>query len=164
MGIIYLHTNQINGKVYVGQTWDTLREGWLSHTSHARRYRGRCPHFHAAIRKYGPEVFDHQVLATADTQEKLDNHERVWIILLRSNDPEFGYNIRSGGGRGYHSESSRAKMRGRVGGGPRRGFRYSEELNQRVAAASTGKTHSPETRRKMSEGLKRKYATVWRPR
>ena len=106
-GIIYLHTNKINGKVYVGQThcakpiyrWGPEGSGYK-----------RTPHFSNAIKKYGWSTFDHQVVAHADTQEGLNNLEKAWIILLRPMDRNYGYNSRSGGDGGVCTEERRVRM------------------------------------------------------
>lgn len=53
---VYIHKNTINGKMYIGQTKQSL----------ARRFRNgegyiNCPHFYAAIQKYGWDNFEHYI-------------------------------------------------------------------------------------------------------
>lgn len=104
-GIIYLHTNLLNGKVYVGQTWGTLKQRWRNGTQYKP-----CRLFQRAIQKYGHAAFDHQVIGAADTQERLDNLEKVWIILLQATNPNFGYNLKSGGSKGRASAATCHKI------------------------------------------------------
>lgn len=115
MGIVYVHTNRVNGKVYVGQTntkpsyrWGKEGNGYKRSTS-----------FRNAIKKYGWDNFDHQIVATAGTQQALDNLEKVWIVLLQATDRNHGYNLTSGGEHGkvysieYCAELSRQR-KGRI--------------------------------------------------
>ncbi len=102
---IYLITNTINGKQYVGQTVQTLEARWKLH-----RHNEKCIALHRAIKKYGAEAFSLAVLETCSTIEQLNEAERAWIEKLNTRVPN-GYNIREGGGNGPHSEESKAKMR-----------------------------------------------------
>lgn len=102
---IYLITNTINGKQYVGQTVRTLKSRWSSH-----RHSEKCVALHRAIKKYGAEAFDLAVLETCSTIEQMNEAEHSWIEKLNTRVPN-GYNIREGGGNGIHSEESKAKMR-----------------------------------------------------
>ncbi len=97
-GEIYVHTNLVNGKSYVGQTTKGIASRWELHCRCAR-----SPHtpayktiFSKAIRKYGPEGFEPQVLSRASSQAELDNLEKIWIILLQTKQP-LGYNLSDGG-------------------------------------------------------------------
>jgi hypothetical protein len=49
-GRIYLITNTVNGKVYVGKTIGELRRRWSQHIKVAKK--GSPTHFSNAIRKY----------------------------------------------------------------------------------------------------------------
>lgn len=98
MGIIYKATNNINNKVYIGQTIQPLNTRKSIHKYHAlndnsKEYKNN--HFYNAIRKYGWENFSWEVIDTADTYEELDNKERYWINHYDSINN--GYNIRIGG-------------------------------------------------------------------
>jgi group I intron endonuclease len=93
--VIYLVTNTVNGKIYVGKTVETMDRRWTKHMTSAKR-RSNYP-FHRAIRKYGTSAFTLQVIATAETDEQLRELEIYWIRELRSNDPAIGYNMTKGG-------------------------------------------------------------------
>jgi group I intron endonuclease len=59
-GIIYLITNNINGKKYVGQTTTPLSYRFTNHKSDARNNRGY--YLASAIRKYGEDNFKIEAL------------------------------------------------------------------------------------------------------
>lgn len=90
-GLIYLVTNEINDKVYIGQTVQCLHARISQHKTKLTN----AP-FSRAIQKYGFERFTFTVLATATSQEELDTLEleliRDHIAMLPN-----GYNIQEGG-------------------------------------------------------------------
>src|SRR4051812_16198420 len=95
-GCVYLITNTVNDKKYVGQTITAIKRRWNSHLCDANtRYRGNP--LQKAIRKYGPEAFTITVLGVAFAQEQLDALERDAIELHHANVRHHGYNIRAGG-------------------------------------------------------------------
>ena len=94
MKTIYLHKNKINGKVYIGQTIQPLKNRWKNGNGYKT-----CYYFYNAIQKYGWENFEHIILEQNEnwTQEDLDNKEKEYISLFKANNPKFGYNICEGG-------------------------------------------------------------------
>ena len=104
---IYCHTNRVNGKRYVGQTTDTMEWRWKEHVAAAKRHQG-ARLIGAAIRKYGPDAFDHEVLEViVTTQHDADLIETGWIKRKESRAPA-GYNLTAGGGSsGLHHEDSK---------------------------------------------------------
>ena len=107
--IIYLLTNTINGKQYVGQTSVGLDERWRRHCRYARR--GNPQYLCRAIRKYGPDAFTREILEHT-TVEDVNVREIYWISELKT--LEHGYNMTEGGEgmRGWvPSEETRAKLR-----------------------------------------------------
>lgn len=94
---IYLITNQINEKRYVGQTVVGLKKRFARHISDAKA--GEKFYLHRAIRKYGPDRFTVSLLATAKDQKDqkdLDRLETFWIKMLSTRSPN-GYNSTDGG-------------------------------------------------------------------
>ena len=90
---VYIHTNKVNGKVYIGQTCQSnLNVRW----NNGYGYK-QCPRFYSAIQKYGWNGFTHGILETGLTKEEADDKERFYIALYRSNDWRFGYNVQYGG-------------------------------------------------------------------
>jgi group I intron endonuclease len=103
----YCHTNKVNGKRYVGQTTGTMESRWTEHVHAARQQRGSRL-LGAAIRKYGPDAFDHEVLEViVATQQEADLVETGWIGRKASRAPS-GYNLTAGGGsNGLHHEDTK---------------------------------------------------------
>lgn len=94
MGYIYLITNLINGKVYVGKTTGTLENRWKQHVEAASR--NIDTHLYRAIRKYGAENFKIESLYYGD--ENLNELERYYIKQYNSfQNPTVGYNETRGG-------------------------------------------------------------------
>lgn len=94
MGIIYKVTNQENGKIYIGQTIQTLNERKNKHYYKARQEE-YTTHFINALRKYPEEVFIWEIIDEAEAQEALDEKEKYWIAYY--NSVEEGYNTKDGG-------------------------------------------------------------------
>lgn len=103
-GYIYLITNKVNGKQYVGQTVRTIKNRFDGHISDKNMYISR------AIRKYGKENFKIEEIDIAYNQIELNLIEGVymsWFNTLRPN----GYNIKEIiDGKGNHSEETKQKM------------------------------------------------------
>ena len=89
---VYMHQNKTNGKVYIGQTCQTLDKRWLN----GEGYR-TSRHFYSAIKKYGWNGFTHIILQTGLTSEEADFYEQKYIEEYQSMNQDFGYNLRSGG-------------------------------------------------------------------
>lgn len=157
-GEIYLHYCPISQKGYVGQTRNGLVKRWCDQVK-VTRWKNNPAYKYPlsnAIRKYGKDAFEHQVLAVAKTKQELDNLEKVWIILLQSR--EHGYNLAIGGE-----------------GNP--GLKHTPESKAKISKNRTGKAlgltfnrgrvRTEETRRKISDstlGLKRSSDTCERIR
>lgn len=152
---IYKITNQVNGKIYIGQTITSLQERWRHHL-HASK--GNSTLICKAIRKYGREYFQVKLLATACSQKELDYLEAYFIIICNSQNPDIGYNRTDGGigFRGRHSEATRLKMSQSHKGkpSPTLGRPMSDEQKQKISIANTGKTRSEEARKRYSESKK----------
>lgn len=101
MYYIYKFTNKINGKTYIGQTNDIIKRkrGHKSDSFNIKSTGYYLP-FHAAIRKYGWDNFDFEILEEVeDTRERklLNEREIFWINKYHSLTSENGYNITIGG-------------------------------------------------------------------
>lgn len=97
MGYIYKITNNINGKIYIGQTRTTEPRRWQQHVWHANNDSNDdsmllCK----AIRKYGKENFTRTIIEECDNQ-RLNEREIYWINYFNSTNREIGYNIEKGG-------------------------------------------------------------------
>lgn len=111
---IYLIVNHATGKYYVGQhKGDNLRKYLQQKFGHARKGVSKRSRLYEALRECPIEAFTiHALLSDIQTRPELDAYERDFIAFLKSQDPEYGYNICRGGEgfTGPHTEESRRKM------------------------------------------------------
>lgn len=89
---VYIHTNKINGKMYVGVTRQDPPEKRFG--SNGIDYVG-CVKFYGAIKKYGWNNFDHEIFARNLTKEEASNMEKLLITKLDTTTN--GYNLEPGG-------------------------------------------------------------------
>ena len=107
--IIYKATNKINNKIYVGQTIYTLQYRKSQH-ERSHKYRNDMA-ITRAIKKYGKENFEWEVIDTADNLEELNQKESYWIGQLNSMaDSGWGYNLKGGGGNAFLTEETKKKI------------------------------------------------------
>jgi len=154
-GFIYITTNLINGKKYIGQK--LFIKYW-------QNYLGSGIQLINAIKKYGKEYFSREIIAIAYSEDELNKLEKESIKIhnaVKSNDY---YNITHGGDGGWiglkHSEESKIKMsQSRTGLHPSK--ETIEKLKQRTGENNPhyGKHHTEETKRKISEKKKGKVYT-----
>jgi group I intron endonuclease len=170
--LVYLITNKINGKQYVGQTSKTLDSRWYDHIK--IRLRPSCSYLHSAIDKYGADNFTIEMLVAVNTKEESNFYECALIKALGTKAPD-GYNLTDGGdgGTGYvftdeqrrkvsegqmgrkMSEKARAKLMERNKGNKfSLGTKMSEEHRLKLIALNTGSKLSDETRANMSKAQK----------
>lgn len=128
MYTVYLRTNTINEKQYVGQTSNFTRRNWDWNTL-SQHYANN---FLAQERnKYGLENFKTEILAEVETQEEAWELEKKFIKELNTKVPN-GYNMTDGGD-GVN------------------GLSWSEESKRKQSEKSKGRHPSEETRKKMSK-------------
>ena len=134
---VYIHTFP-NGKVYIGITSQKPTTRWgRDGKGYRRKQKGKWvqPLMAKAILKYGWDNIKHEVLFEGLTKEEAEAKEIELIAFYRSNQPDYGYNMESGG----HVTSC---MKGK---------KLSEETKKKLSEAHTGKKLSEETKKKMSE-------------
>lgn len=108
-GFIYLVRNKVNGKVYIGQTIQTVEVRWARHKYDA--LRGSTTPFHIAIRKYGADAFTVETFLIATDLADLNKKEIDTIVRFSSMDRKHGYNRRArGDSPGPWSDGTRAKV------------------------------------------------------
>lgn len=93
-GFIYKVTNQVTGKIYIGQTRQTIEARWKQHLEKVKRNIDNT-YFHNAIKKYGEEAFKIEVLEECNIEE-LDSKEIFYIAKFDTFAN--GYNLTIGGG------------------------------------------------------------------
>lgn len=147
---IYIATNTVNTKQYVGQSTKYPHEhrGRI----HEHRLANRKYLFHKAIRKYGFDNFTWEVIHyPGASQDALNAIERWHIAKLGSLVPN-GYNLETGGKSGGKlSPEARAKI-----SASHKGKTLSKEHRAKVSKVHKGKIISPETRAKMSDAKRGK--------
>lgn len=104
---IYKITNNINGKIYIGQTVRSVESRFARHIRDAEK--GMLDtHFARAIRKYGAQNFSIEVIDVANSQDELNLKEQYWIRHYDS--MRTGYNetdaLNKCGGNTYMSKTA----------------------------------------------------------
>lgn len=87
-GYIYLTTNNINGKKYIGQH---------KASRFSESYKGSGKLLQAAFKKYGKDNFSTEILQECNNVEDLNSAERYFISLYNAVQDEHYYNILPGG-------------------------------------------------------------------
>jgi len=144
--IIYLTTNNIKGKVYVGKLVDESKSTYLG--------SGTC--VGRAIKQYGKENFSRITLEGGITDhDYLCKREIYWIEFYDSTNPEIGYNLSEGGRGGYsgckHTPETLEKM-----SEAQKGENHPMYGKRGKETGMFGKHHTEEARKKMSEANKGK--------
>lgn len=96
---IYKFTNKINGKSYIGQS-QNLENRYKTHLRSFYKENATMYNtlFYRAVRKYGIENFDYEILIQSEkfSKEELNNYEIQYINQFQSYG-ENGYNMNKGG-------------------------------------------------------------------
>lgn len=93
-GFIYKITNTINGKYYIGQTIQNVKERFYQHCATKCSKAVSNMAIHRAIKKYGKSNFTVEVIEEIDSAN-LNDRERYWIKYYNSYNN--GYNSTKGG-------------------------------------------------------------------
>lgn len=133
---VYLITNCVNGKKYVGQhAGENLqkyfeRTIWLAEAG----YQGKRL-LYRAIRKYGADAFDIKPLVIVNSKWEMDLYEMGMIRAWDLTNPKKGYNLTQGGGGSF-------------------GYSPDKETRAKMSKAREGKKMSEENRLKFIERIK----------
>jgi len=129
-GFIYMTTNNINGKKYIGQSTFNRITNWVN-------YLGSGVHLKRSIKKYGKENFSREIIAIAYSKDELNQLEIEFIKNHNAVESDDYYNLVGGGNTnvGFH-------------------FHLSEESRKKISIAKTGVKKTEETKRRMSESKK----------
>ncbi len=144
---IYLLRNLINGMIYIGKSIE-IRRRIYSH-KHSVNARKCLSYLDRAIRKYGWENFEVLLVEKVDDVSLLLEKEAGWIRYYNSTNPKIGYNLCE-----YSNDFT--------------GHHHSEETKLKLSKLNTGKmmgeknfmfgkTHSTETRQKISDKVKGRF-------
>ena len=99
-GFIYKITNTINGKSYIGQTIQNVKERFYQHCATKCSKAVSNMAIHRAIKKYGKSNFTVEVIEEIDSAN-LNDRERYWIKYYNSYNN--GYKSTKGGQDGCKS-------------------------------------------------------------
>ena len=105
---VYMHTNLINDKKYIGITQQVPEMRWKN----GKGYKSTS-HFRKAIDKYGWDNFKHEILYTGLTAEEASLKEQELIKQYDTTNRLHGYNNSTGGEVSFtftHSAEARRKM------------------------------------------------------
>lgn len=132
--LVYMATNKINGKRYIGITRQSLERRREQHLAHAANQAGRGQHFYSALRKYGSDAFDFRVIARCESYKAAGAEERRLIAELK---PEYN---KTAGGEGIlghrHDAATRRKMSAaKKGRSPWPTGQYPAEVRAKISAA-----------------------------
>lgn len=92
MAFIYKIINNINNKIYIGKTENSIEKRFKEHCKDAFRKRNEKRPLYAAIRKYGVENFTIELIEETNIP---DERETYWIKFYDSYSK--GYNATTGG-------------------------------------------------------------------
>jgi group I intron endonuclease len=151
MGYIYIMTNKINDKIYIGQTKRDVDSRLKNH-----RHKSSCTLLSRSIEKYGIENF--QVSFFECPNEELDNKEKATIKEHREAGKDL-LNLTPGGGDNKwlgknHKEEARIKM-----SISRKGKKQSKEWVEKRIKSHIGSKRTEESKQKMSNAWKNKQRT-----
>lgn len=136
MFYVYIITNLINGKKYIGMSIN--KKPW-----HLKTYYGSGKLIKQAIKKYGKENFKKEIIKEFDNESDTRLFEKKLIEDLRAIDDPMYYNLCAGG----------------YGGGVK-GHVVSEETKEKLRNHFTGKKRPDEVVKKISEKLRGKKPSV----
>lgn len=159
MGIIYKHTCLITGKYYIGQTTKTIEQRWKGHVNNSKKDK---PYgiFQRAIKKYGEENWEHEVLESDISEEILNEREIFHIAKWNSSDTRYGYNLTEGGEGVIPNEETRKKLseshKGKTPWNKGKHDIYTLDTIEKISNTLKGYKQTPEARKNMSEAHKGK--------
>lgn len=146
---IYLTTNLINGKKYIGQHYGEIDDSYIGSGNILKK----------AIKKFGKENFKKEILEICDNYESMNIAEKEWIKKYNAVKNNNFYNIATGGfnsnplaGLDEKAKQERAKKLSAAVKGEKNYF-YGKN-NGGEKHPLYGKHHSLSAKQKMSEAKK----------
>lgn len=127
-GFIYITTNIINGKRYLGQkNFDKYGD--------YKNYLGSGVAFEKAVKKYGRENFKRDIIIFCYSKEELNKAEYDLSVFFNVVESDDWYNLV-------------------LGGGATSGCHLTNETKDKISKSKTGKPLSEYHKHRISEGLK----------
>lgn len=143
---IYLVTNKINNKKYIGITSRRIAQRWYEH----RREDSNCIALKGAINKYGENNFTIEKVFSSFDKELAYEKECYYIKEFNTLQPH-GYNLTEGGKDGSLSEETKAKMK------ISQNYRWKSEEQRNYYSKWLTEQHAsnPELKAKRVSGIKK---------
>lgn len=163
IGFIYLTTNCVNGKIYIG------RHEFLEDKKRNANYKGSGTIFKKALKKYGKENFRREILRLCETLHELNIWEHVYIKKYHSQDPTIGYNIADGDvNSSEYNPAKLPEVREKISETLKKKYECGEIDKEKIKHCGInhpmfGKHHSEESKNKNSESKKRSIALLGHP-
>ena len=153
MYYVYIITNLINGKKYIGMSINkkSYFKGW---------YFGSGKLIKQAIEKYGKENFTKEIVKEFDNEDDTRLFERNLIIERNAVDDPMYYNLAPGGYGGAHKgrkvspetiEKIKSKLRGKKRG---------KDVVERIASKIRGRKQSPENIEKRRKSIQNYWDNI----
>lgn len=95
MAFIYVITNDVNGKQYVGKTGNSIEQRFREHIADSKKRRCEKRPLYRAMNKYGVEHFSIELLEECSIEDSSER-EMYWIKTLNTYG-HTGYNATLGG-------------------------------------------------------------------
>lgn len=134
----YLITNNLNSRKYVGITDDTIESRWSDHIYNANYLKDHDRNLPGYNEMYQDmidqnfESFEISIIEGDIPAELAESREQYYINLYGSIDIG-GYNIRYGGSKGNHHETTKEKMRN-----AQLGKKHSQDTINKMRAIKSG--------------------------
>jgi group I intron endonuclease len=150
MFYIYAIQNMINNKIYIGQTKNPEYR-WYCHKNNSFNEKTACynTYIARAIRKYGVDSFQFDIIENYDNINDCNNAEEFWIKFLFSHNSSIGYNIKLGGNNHSMSEATKQKI-GVANSISLKGKKLTDKHKYNISLSLKGKDVSQEHRDNLS--------------
>lgn len=165
---IYLITNKVNGKRYIGRS-NNISRRFAEHKCKSSIKKNNP--LANDLKIYTVNSFDFSIIEIVESETMLDDREIYWIAKLK---PEYNKCIGGKGAKGYsHSQETKEMLKtlgklqwelksdkekqnqiSNISKGRPFGYEHTEETKEKLRIANLGKVQSKETIRKRADKLK----------
>ncbi len=148
---IYKIINLINGKIYIGKTFDSFSNRFCAHRHKLKYNKHENRYLQNSFNKYGKDNFSFEVIEVIDNLDFLAKREKYWIEYYNTYNRQYGYNITIiNNDLSYiHPIETRIRI-----SKSNKGKKHTEEAKLKMSLAHKGIKPSVETRKKWSEQRK----------
>lgn len=136
IGYVYLTTNIANDYVYIGQ----------HHGTFTAKYFGKGRRIREALKQYGRDAFNVEVLQYCETQTELNNAEKYWIDKYRQTHNCYNVNCQCA----YYNEQSYKKLRQSCG---------TQQHREHISAIQKGKTLTEKHKQNIANAERKSWTT-----